>query len=48
MKTNVLPRARSDFRAAAEYALALELGIDIPPNQMAAMAHKGFNAVQVR
>ncbi len=44
----VLPKARADFRLPPEeYALALEeYGIDIPPNQVAAMAHKAFNDIQ--
>jgi len=43
-KENVLPKARTDFRLPPEeYALALEdYGIDIPPDQVAAMAHKAF------
>jgi Bacterial protein of unknown function (DUF885) len=47
-KATVLPRARADFRLQPEeYALALEqYGIDIPPSQMAELAHQGFNAIQ--
>jgi Bacterial protein of unknown function (DUF885) len=47
-KTNVLPKARSDFRLPAEeYALNLEdYGIDIPPGQLAAMAHQMFVELQ--
>lgn len=47
-KANVLPKARSDFRLQPEeYALALEeYGIDIPPAQMAEMAHQGFTQIQ--
>ena len=47
-KATVLPKAREDFRMPAEeYALALEeYGIDIPPERMAAMAHKGFTEIQ--
>jgi uncharacterized protein (DUF885 family) len=46
--TAVLPKARSDFRLPPEeYALALQnFGIDIPPEQMAALAHKGFDEIQ--
>ncbi len=45
---NVLPKARSDFRLPPEeYALALEdYGIDIPPDQVAAMAHRAFSEIQ--
>ena len=48
IKTTVLPKARTDFRLPPEeYALALQnFGIDIPPAEMAAMAHKGFNEIQ--
>jgi uncharacterized protein (DUF885 family) len=48
IKTTVLPKARADFRLPPEeYALALQnFGIDIPPAEMAAMAHKGFNEIQ--
>ena len=44
----VLPKARTDFRLPPEeYALALEhYGIDIPPDQFAAMAHEAFNEIQ--
>ncbi len=47
-KANVLPKARSDFRLPPEeYALNLEdYGIDIPPGQLAAMAHQAFNELQ--
>jgi Bacterial protein of unknown function (DUF885) len=47
-KTNILPKARSDFRLPpAEYALNLEdYGIDIPPDQLAAMAHQAFSDIQ--
>ena len=49
-KANVLPKARADFRLPSEqYALALEdFGIDIPPAQLAAMAHQAFNDIQAR
>lgn len=48
VRTTILPKARTDFRLpAAEYALALEgFGIDIPPSQIAAMAHTAFNEYQ--
>lgn len=47
-KSTVLPKARDDFRLPPEeYALALEeYGIDIPPDQMAALAHRGFTEIQ--
>ena len=47
-RATVLPKARADFRLLPEeYALALEeYGIDIPPDQMAALAHKGFTEIQ--
>lgn len=47
-RASVLPKARADFRLPPEeYALSLELyGIDIPPAQMAALAHKGFEEIQ--
>ena len=47
-KENVLPKARTDFRLLPEeYALNLEdFGIDIPPDQLATMAHKSFNGWQ--
>jgi hypothetical protein len=48
IRTTVLPKARADFRLPPEeYALALQnFGIDIPPAEMTAMAHKGFNEIQ--
>jgi len=47
-KENVLAKARDDFRLPAEeYALNLEdFGIDIPPGQLAAMAHQAFSDIQ--
>jgi uncharacterized protein (DUF885 family) len=47
-KANVLPKARTDFRLPPEkYALQLEdYGIDIPPAQLAAMAHQAFTEIQ--
>ena len=47
-KANVLPKARADFRLPPEeYALNLEdYGIDIPPAQLAAMAHEAFSDLQ--
>jgi uncharacterized protein (DUF885 family) len=48
VRANVLPKARTDFRLPPEeYALALEgYGIDIPPDQVAAMAHQAFTEIQ--
>ena len=47
-KANVLSKARDDFRLPPEeYALNLEdFGIDIPPGQLAAMAHQAFSDIQ--
>ncbi|MGH9528819.1 MAG: DUF885 domain-containing protein [Terriglobales bacterium] len=44
----VLPKARADFRLPPqEYALALEnYGVDIPPAQLTAMAHRSFTEWQ--
>lgn len=44
----VLPHARADFRLPSDqYALALEeVGIDIPPAQVADMAHRAFTEIQ--
>jgi hypothetical protein len=44
----VLPKARADFRLPPEeYALNLEdYGIDIPPGELAAMAHQAFSDLQ--
>jgi uncharacterized protein (DUF885 family) len=48
IRAAVLPKARTNIKLAPEeYALALEnYGIDIPPAQLAAMAHQEFTAVQ--
>lgn len=48
VKTTLLPKARSDFRLPPEeYALRLQnYGIDIPPEQVAALAHLAFNEIQ--
>ncbi len=47
-KANVLSKARDDFRLPPEeYALNLEdFGIDIPPSQLAGMAHQAFTDIQ--
>ena len=44
VRGNILPKARTDFRLPPEqYALNFEsYGIDIPPAQIATMAHKAF------
>jgi len=44
VRANILPKARTDFRLPAEkYVLAFEgYGIDIPPEQIAKMAHAAF------
>jgi uncharacterized protein (DUF885 family) len=48
IRGNELAKARSDFKLAPEeYALGLEsYGIDIPPAQLAAMAHAAFTSDQ--
>jgi uncharacterized protein (DUF885 family) len=48
VKKEILPKARTDFRQPPElYALSLEnYGIDIPPAQLATMAHKAFTEYQ--
>jgi uncharacterized protein (DUF885 family) len=48
LRATVLPKARPDFRLPPEeYALRLQdFGIDIPPDQLAAMAHKAFDDMQ--
>ncbi len=48
VKTEILPKARADFREPPElYALSLEgYGIDIPPAELTAMAHKAFAEYQ--
>lgn len=48
VRTNVLPKARADFRLPPEeYALNLEdYGIDVPPARIAAQAHAAFDQYQ--
>ena len=48
VKSEVLPKSRDDFRMPPElYAFALEqIGIDIPPAELAAKAHKAFTEIQ--
>ena len=50
VKTEVLPKARKDFRMPSElYAFQLEqIGIDIPPDELAAKAHKAFTEIQAQ
>ncbi|MBE9464425.1 DUF885 domain-containing protein [Dyadobacter subterraneus] len=47
-RENVLTKARTDYRLPPEeYALALEAyGIDIPPAELAKLAHTGFTDIQ--
>jgi hypothetical protein len=47
-RTNLLPKARTDFRLPPEdYTLSLEgYGIDIPPAELASMAHAAFAQYQ--
>jgi uncharacterized protein (DUF885 family) len=44
IRATVMPKARSDFRLVPEeYALSLEsYGVDLPPAQLAEMAHKAY------
>ncbi len=48
VRKEVFPRGRDDFRLPEDmYALALEnFGVDIPPAQLAGMAHKSFTEFQ--
>ena len=48
VRKDILPRARSDFKLPPEkYALAFEeYGIDLPPAQIATMAHAAFSQYQ--
>jgi len=50
VRTNILPKTRTDFRLPPEqYALNFEAyGIDIPPAQIATMAHKAFSEYQAQ
>jgi hypothetical protein len=50
VRETLLPKARDDFRIPAEeYKLALELyGVDLPPEQLTAMAHAAFAETQGR
>jgi len=48
VKQEILPKARTDFRLPPEeYAFSLQqFGVDIPPDQLTAMAHKAFTEYQ--
>ena len=48
VETEILPRARTDHRLPPEvYALALhDVGVDIPPAELAARAHAAFDEIQ--
>jgi len=48
IRANVLPKARTDFRLPPEkYKLALEgYGVDIPPAELAQIAHAAFTSIQ--
>jgi uncharacterized protein (DUF885 family) len=48
VETDVLPRARTDHRLPPEvYAFALhDVGVDIPPDELAARAHAAFDEIQ--
>ncbi len=50
VRANLLPKARTDFRVPAEdYALSLEgYGVDLPPAQLATMAHAAFADYQAK
>jgi hypothetical protein len=50
VKSEMLPRARDDFRMPAElYLFTLEqIGIDIPPAELAATAHQAFTEIQAQ
>lgn len=48
VRTEVLPKARTDFRLPSEeYAFAMEqVGVDIPPEELATKAHVAFDDIQ--
>jgi uncharacterized protein (DUF885 family) len=50
IRATVMPKARSDFKLAPEeYALSLEhYGVDLPPAQLAEMAHQAFTSDQAQ
>ncbi len=47
-RKEILPKARTDFRQPPElYAFSLrQYGVDIPPGELAKMAHAAFDAIQ--
>ena len=48
LEKDVLPRSRADFRLAPDiYAMRLEeAGVDLPPLEVAALGHRGFDEIQ--
>ena len=48
VRSNVLPKARTDFRLPREeYLLALQdYGVDVPPDELATTAHQAFTEIQ--
>lgn len=48
VRTEILPRARTDFRLPPEeYAFDLEqVGVDVPPDELAVKAHAAFDDIQ--
>jgi uncharacterized protein (DUF885 family) len=48
IKSDLLPRSRADFRLAPEvYRMRLEeVGVDLPPDSIAELGHRGFNQIQ--
>src|SRR6185369_15827566 len=48
VRSEVLPKARNDFRLPPElYAFNLQqVGVDIPPDELARRAHKAFGEIQ--
>ena len=50
VRAEILPRSRTDFRLPPEeYALDLQqTGVDIPPEQLTAMAHAAFTEIQAQ
>ena len=50
VRKEIVPRARQDFRLPPEeYAFGLErYGVDIPPQELAGMAHKAFTEIQAQ
>ncbi len=50
VQTEILPKSRTDFRQPPEvYAFSLKkIGVDIPPEQLAARAHQAFKTIQLQ